>query len=1235
MAYQYLLTNSERLNITAKNYDKKYQKLLNNLLQIKSKGDNTLFFKVTTLNHDVYKMVSDRDFQTIYHEPEFKVKLQKININTVAKKIEACQTVDELLDLISVEKLRITATLRKQFKDLGEAKLSFLKRETLKKFEDKNLTFSTKWIKNIKEINDIYNETNIWPCYLGTYFLSVKIGDKSLYSPLVLKEVNIIKEDNEFYFVSKDDSVMFNEKLIFFLENKLNITFPKINEDMDSIPLDKLTQELDEFFGSVIVDTEAQILQPFEEKTSTEIENKEVIKCGGIVCLVGEPAGGNLRKALLNLINSGEINSIVKVDSQEYFTLDQTAIKNVIETQVPIARICPTDPSQEKAIISALNNNLIIIGPPGTGKSQTIANILANVLLQNKKALFISQKKAALDVVLERLGKLNLFVFSLLDSATSSSWNTSQNDKKEFYDSLKLLLNWIKTNFGIGNSQYTLNPLISEVLNTYWLNKEIYAKFQAEELQLFYSFENKYHDVPAEDLYSVQKQCHALSQANFSKYLETIITTKTQDLDTLANAVGIKKKGFWLWKKYPKEMDNLLSINNEIVTYLKTKPYDYAFYQDVNKIQNVEQFLKINYLSDNLNQPLPEVNHFKNNEEIILKTLLYKFVETFKTISSQDADIFGKFVGAIEAGRALPHKFINKFKDILKQLFNVLVGTPESLANFIDFEHDKYDYVIFDEASQLFLEKGIPYIAIADKSIIAGDNQQMQPSVWFEIREEYDDDNDDKNDESLLNWAIQNGFNKQNLELNYRSVAAELTTFSSKEFYESNLKTVDKNNYRGDAIEVINVNGIWEDSMNRREAELMVDLLIENLKHYNKIILLTLNAAQMGLVNELIFKRDMKLYDYILSGRVIVKNLENIQGDEADLVIVSVGYAANALLSATYVGHKGGRNALNVAITRAREKMIVLKSIQSSEVRIANASNLDLLTFKNWLAFLELNPQERKTYSFKQVDSMLIKEAQFSESLKTWLEQLQFVRTLEIKTNYPIGSYNIDFAIFDKDTQQYLMGVEIDGLKDNLSMQEKYDALVRRNFIKAKGYELLIVSQIMWEQNKPQLQRLILDILHSQEIRTPIKQRPKTNYEKLLQKTVEVEPELDDSDVQIRDAIYPVVSQADESLFDSYFEKDIYKWLLTQKFKRPLALVNQFHVDKYRIDLAFLDAKSQAFLLGIEVDGLRYHSSADQKYNDVSRQQYLESKGMRIFRISEKDWNGSKNELFNNINDLL
>ena len=415
-------------------------------------------------------------------------------------------------------------------------------------------------------------------------------------------------------------------------------------------------------------------------------------------------------------------------------------------------------------------------------------------------------------------------------------------------------------------------------------------------------------------------------------------------------------------------------------------------------------------------------------------------------------------------------KFLKFYENLLKNLFPIIVANPDNLSSFIDFEKDQYDYVIFDEASQIFLEKAIPYLSIAKKVIIAGDNEQMQPTNWygFRIQGNEEEEISEEKEDSLLNYAISCGLNSAILELNYRSNNASLTSFSSKEFYNSNLKSVDINQICNNAIEVIEVNGTWNYQTNKEEAIKMIELLKQNYTKYNKIILLTLNRTQCEYVNDLLSK-EPKLYELTFKNRVILKNLENIQGDEADLVIISIAYTKNAYLDSTYVARSGGRNALNVAITRAKQKMIVLKSIKASEIKSSNKTSIDLDTFKRWLSFLELNSLQQKEYCVVQNELTSEFDSNFEKEVFDWLIKQNYCKKVKITNQYPVGSYNIDFAIVDADTNQYLLGLEVDGFKYHFGINKIYHDLVRQEFLLAKGYKIIRISEFDWKVHKKEL----------------------------------------------------------------------------------------------------------------------------------------------------------------------
>ncbi|MCU9938303.1 AAA domain-containing protein [Mycoplasmopsis felis] len=203
-----------------------------------------------------------------------------------------------------------------------------------------------------------------------------------------------------------------------------------------------------------------------------------------------------------------------------------------------------------------------------------------------------------------------------------------------------------------------------------------------------------------------------------------------------------------------------------------------------------------------------------------------------------------------------------------------------------------------------------------------------------------------------------------------------------------------------------------------------MEIVSQNLDKYNKIILLSLNAKQKEYILEEIYKNHLNLQKAIESKQLLLRNLENIQGDEADLVVITVAYDKYTKFSSAYVSRYGGKNSLNVAISRAKEKMIVVKTIKSNELTISDNSTEDLKIFKKWLEFLELGETEKTELLLKNVNNQNIKELKKAKK-HIWFKSLvieEFEKEInnpnifQIKEDYNIGSLNIDLVILKNKT---------------------------------------------------------------------------------------------------------------------------------------------------------------------------------------------------------------------------
>jgi superfamily I DNA and/or RNA helicase len=132
-----------------------------------------------------------------------------------------------------------------------------------------------------------------------------------------------------------------------------------------------------------------------------------------------------------------------------------------------------------------------------------------------------------------------------------------------------------------------------------------------------------------------------------------------------------------------------------------------------------------------------------------------------------------------------------------------------------------------------------------------------------------------------------------------------------------------------------------------KEAKKVIEIYKKEMSKHDSIIILTFNSPQRQLIEKIIIESEPELLKNMENEKLFIRNIENIQGDEADLVIISVVYDKDSKFSSTYVARKGGKNSLNVAISRAKDKMIIVKSINSKDIITkVNSKNNDLQIFK-------------------------------------------------------------------------------------------------------------------------------------------------------------------------------------------------------------------------------------------------------------------------------------------------
>ncbi len=303
-------------------------------------------------------------------------------------------------------------------------------------------------------------------------------------------------------------------------------------------------------------------------------------------------------------------------------------------------------------------------------------------------------------------------------------------------------------------------------------------------------------------------------------------------------------------------------------------------------------------------------------------------------------------------------RVVTNFSEELFKLLPCWMASPESASAIFPMQ-EMFDLVIFDEASQCFAEKAIPALYRGKQVVIAGDSKQLKPFDMYRVRweEENTDDAPELEIDSLLDLS-QQFLPHTSLAGHYRSQSMELIDFSNKHFYDGRLQMLpafETLNKAEPAIEYIKVeDGIWENNINDAEALEVVDLIFSLYKSEPglSIGVVTFNARQQGHILDLIESRATELALGLPKG-LIVKNIENIQGDERDVIIFSTAYAPDkkGKLQMRFgpLNQQGGENRLNVAVTRAREKVYVVSSILPGQIRTEDSKNPGPQLFKKFL----------------------------------------------------------------------------------------------------------------------------------------------------------------------------------------------------------------------------------------------------------------------------------------------
>ena len=315
-------------------------------------------------------------------------------------------------------------------------------------------------------------------------------------------------------------------------------------------------------------------------------------------------------------------------------------------------------------------------------------------------------------------------------------------------------------------------------------------------------------------------------------------------------------------------------------------------------------------------------------------------------------------------------KLMEHHADEVFRLVPCWMASPESVSTLFPMREGLFDLVIFDEASQCFAENGLPAMLRGKQVVVTGDSKQLRPSDLYRARfdtgetdaAEEPDETDDTvmlEVESLLDLASQH-LPQLSLTGHYRSRSLDLIAFSNEHFYNNTLTLLPdfaEVNNPEPGIRYLHVNGQWIGNTNPVEAAAVLSLIdqLETELPGRSIGVVTFNFQQQQLIQELLENVTQLGEVRPVKSVRFVKNIENVQGDECDVIIFSTGYAPDerGKLSAQFgsLNMAGGENRLNVAVTRARERTYLVTSVYPDQLSVENTANEGPKMLKAYLQY--------------------------------------------------------------------------------------------------------------------------------------------------------------------------------------------------------------------------------------------------------------------------------------------
>lgn len=415
-------------------------------------------------------------------------------------------------------------------------------------------------------------------------------------------------------------------------------------------------------------------------------------------------------------------------------------------------------------------------------------------------------------------------------------------------------------------------------------------------------------------------------------------------------------------------------------------------------------------------------------------------------------------------------------REAVQLLKPCLLMSPLSAAQYLCHGAEKtyrFDAVIVDEASMIPTPDMVVALSLAPQAIIVGDSKQMPPTNFFNKEiSPISDDEEDVTFESILDEAAPL-LSSTMLRAHYRSRDESLIAFSNVYFYDGRLIAFPdawgNRPESGVRFELVGdaVYGRGKSRANPAEAARAIELLRAELQASEGKRQVAITAMSLAQQSEILDQlTDAAALDPLIRGWVegggLVRNLETVQGDESDVMLLSVGYGKDSegrlFMNFGPLGQEKGERRLNVAITRAKWKTVVVTSLRSGDIDPSRTSSTGTLRLRDYLDYAERGPVALPAAASTAGPGPTAFEQVLLKSLTT--------AGLDCVPRVGVGGYQVDVAVrHPQDRERFVLAIECDGPSYFTAPSARDRELGRKAALERMGWNVHRVFSTAWLRN--------------------------------------------------------------------------------------------------------------------------------------------------------------------------